>query len=79
MKADLSQILYALDLGKYSMKKIKQNLAMSFAYNFVTISIAAGVLYNITYSLVLTPSLAALGWGLSDAAVFNNSLLVRKF
>ena len=37
-KADLYQILYALDLGKYSMKKIKQNLAMSFAYNFVTIS-----------------------------------------
>jgi len=79
MKADLYQILYALDLGKYSMKKIKQNLAMSFAYNFVTISIAAGVLYNMTYSLVLTPSLAALGWGLSDAAVFSNSLLVRKF
>jgi P-type Cu+ transporter len=37
MKADL-QILYALDVGKYSIKKIKQNLAMSFAYNFVTIS-----------------------------------------
>jgi P-type Cu+ transporter len=37
MKANL-QILYALDVGKYSIKKIKQNLAMSFAYNFVTIS-----------------------------------------
>jgi P-type Cu+ transporter len=37
MKADL-QILYALDVGKYSIKNIKQNLAMSFAYNFVTIS-----------------------------------------
>jgi cation transport ATPase len=52
---------------------------MSFAYNFVTISLAAGVLYNITNSLVLTPSLAALGWGLSDAAVFGNSLLVRRY
>ena len=37
MKADL-QILYTLDVGKHSIKKIKQNLAMSFAYNFVTIS-----------------------------------------
>jgi P-type Cu+ transporter len=79
MKADLHQILYALDVSKYSMKKIKQNLAMSFAYNFVTISLAAGVLYNITNSLVLTPSLAALGWVLSDAAVFGNSVLVRRY
>jgi P-type Cu+ transporter len=79
MKGDLCQALYALDIGRYSMKKIKQNLTMSFVYNFVTISIAAGVLYNITHSLVLTPSLAALGWGLSDAAVFGNSLLIRKF
>jgi cation transport ATPase len=61
MKADLYQIQYALYLGKCSMKKIKQSLATSFAYNFVTISIAAGVLYDITNSLALTPSLAALG------------------
>jgi len=61
------------------MKKIKQNLSMSFTYNVVTISIAAGLLYGITNSLVLTPALAALGWVISDSVVFGNSLLVRKF
>jgi P-type Cu+ transporter len=79
MKSDLNQIVYALKLAKYSMRKIKQNLAMSFTYNVVTISIAAGLLYGITNSLVLTPALAALGWVISDSAVFSNSLLIRKF
>jgi Cu+-exporting ATPase len=79
MKSNLLQILYALKIGQYSMKKIKQNLSMSFVYNVVTISIAAGLFYGITNSLVLTPALAALGWVISDSAVFGNSLLVRKF
>ncbi|MGB7637157.1 MAG: HAD-IC family P-type ATPase, partial [Nitrososphaeraceae archaeon] len=79
MKSDLLQILYALRIGQYSMKKIKQNLSMSFIYNVVTISIAAGLFYGITNSLVLTPALAALGWVISDSVVFGNSLLVRKF
>ncbi|HET7283746.1 MAG TPA: hypothetical protein VFI70_03605 [Nitrososphaeraceae archaeon] len=79
MKSNLHQILYPLKIGQYSMKKIKQNLSMSFTYIVVTISIAAGLLYGITNSLVLTPALAALGWVISDSAVFGNSLLVRKF
>jgi Cu+-exporting ATPase len=79
MKSDLNQIVYTLKLAKYSMKKIKQNLAMSFTYNVVTISIAAGLLYGITNSLVLTPALAALGWVISDSAVFGNSVLLKKF
>jgi Cu+-exporting ATPase len=79
MKSDLNHILYTLKLGQYAFRKIKQNLAMSFTYNVVTISIAAGLLYGITNSLILTPALAALGWVISDTAVFGNSLLVRKF
>jgi P-type Cu+ transporter len=79
MKSDLHYVLSALKIGEYSLKKIKQNLAMSFAYNVITISIAAGLFYSITNSLILTPALAALGWVISDSAVFGNSLLVRKF
>jgi P-type Cu+ transporter len=79
MKSDLSYILSALKISTYSIKKIKQNLAMSFAYNVITISIAAGLLYGITNSLILTPPLAALGWVISDSAVFGNSLLIRKY
>ena len=54
MKSNLHQIPYPLKIGQYSMKKIKQNLSMSFTYNVVTISIAAGLLYGLTNSLVLT-------------------------
>lgn len=61
------------------MKKIKQNLSISFVYNIVAISIAAGLFYSITNSLALTPALAALGWVIGDSAVFGNSLLIRKF
>jgi P-type Cu+ transporter len=53
MKSDLYYVLSALKIGEYSFKKIKQNLTMSFAYNIITISIAAGVFYSITNSLTL--------------------------
>jgi len=79
IKSDLNHVVSVLKIGKYSLKKIKQNLAMSFAYNAITISIAAGLLYGFTHSLILTPTLAALGWIVSDSAAFGNSLLVRKF
>ena len=79
MKSDLRCVLSAFKIGKYSFKKIKQNLAISFAYNVITISIAAGLFYSLTNSLVLTPGFAALGWIISDSTVFGNSLLTRKF
>ena len=79
MKSDLHCVLSAFKIGEYSLKKIKQNLVISFTYNVITISIAAGLFYNITNSLILTPGLAALGWIISDSAVFGNSLLTRKF
>ena len=61
------------------MKKIKENLAISFTYNSITIPIAAGILYSITNSLILTPGLAALGWIISDSSVFGNSMLIKNF
>jgi Cu+-exporting ATPase len=79
VKNDLHHVLSALKIGEYSFKKIKQNLTMSFVYNAITISIAAGLLYGVTHSIILTPALAALGWIISDSAVFGNSLLIRKY
>ena len=79
MKSDLSDIVYAFKLANYSLKKIKQNLTISFVYNSITIPIAAGILYGITNSLILTPALAAIGWVISDSLVFGNSLLLKKF
>ena len=79
IKNNLSDILFTLQLSRYSLKKIKQNLAISFAYNSITIPIAAGLLFGFTNSLILTPALAALGWVISDSLVFGNSLLLKRF
>ena len=45
--------LSALKIGQYSFKKIKQNLAMSFAYNAITISLAELLDCYIVLSLLL--------------------------
>ncbi len=79
MKSDLQNVVFVLKIGEYSLKKIKQNLTISFAYNAITIPLAAGILFGITNSLILTPGLAALGWIISDGAVFGNSMLMKKF
>jgi len=79
IKNNLSDILFTLQLAQYSLKKIKQNLTISFAYNSITIPIAAGLLFGFTNSLILTPALAALGWVISDSLVFGNSLLLKRF
>lgn len=79
IKNNLSDISFILQLSAYSLKKIKQNLMISFAYNSITIPIAAGLLFGSTNSLILTPTLAALGWVVSDSLVFGNSLLLRRF
>lgn len=79
MNSDLQHVILALKVSRYAFKKIKENLAISFVYNTITMSIAAGVIYGVTNSLVLTPAVAALGWIISDSLVFGNSLLVRRF
>lgn len=79
MKSDLQNVVFALKIGKYSLKKIKQNLIISFSYNVITIPIAAGILFGFTNSLILTPGLAALGWIVSDGSVFGNSLFMKRF
>ena len=66
-------------LSEKTMGKIKQNLFLAFVYNIVAIPVAAGVLYPVTHSLVLTPMLAALAMVLSDISVVGNSLLLRRF
>lgn len=79
MKSDLHDVIFASKLAKFALGKIRQNLAISFSYNAITIPIAAGILYGVTNSLILAPGLAALGWIVSDSSVFGNSLLVRRF
>jgi Cu+-exporting ATPase len=78
IKNDLRDVVTAIDLSKYTIRKIKQNLFWAFAYNTVGIPIAAGVLYPVTGSL-LSPMIAAAAMALSSVSVVANSLLMKLY
>ena len=78
VKEDLRDVVTAIDLSAYSMRKIKQNLFWAFIYNSLGIPIAAGVLYPFT-GFLLNPVIAGAAMAFSSVSVVTNSLLMRRF
>ena len=77
----ISFTFIAIQLGKRTMGKIKQNLFWAFAYNIVLIPVAAGVLipfFTVSVYNVL-PLLAAFAMAFSSVTVVSNSLLLARF
>ncbi len=77
VKGDLAGIARARALSQATMRNIRQNLALAFAYNAVGIPIAAGVLYP-SFGLLLSPMIAALAMSLSSVSVIGNALRLRR-
>lgn len=77
VKGDLKGLLRALRLSKATMRNIRQNLFLAFAYNVVSVPIAAGVLYP-AFKLSLSPELASLAMSLSSVSVILNALRLRN-
>jgi len=78
IKDDLRDVVTAIDLSKYTLKKIKQNLFWAFFYNIVSIPIAAGVLYPFT-GWLLNPTIAAAAMAFSSVSVVLNALLMKRY
>jgi len=78
IKEDLRDVATAMDLSRYTMRKIKQNLFWAFFYNSIGIPIAAGALYPFT-GWLLNPIFAGAAMALSSVSVVSNSLLMRKY
>jgi Cu+-exporting ATPase len=76
LKGDLLGIVRARTLSQATMRNIRQNLFLSFAYNVAGIPLAAGVLYPF-FGLLLSPVVAAAAMALSSVSVIANSLRLR--
>lgn len=81
LKDDIRDVVTALDIGKKTVAKVRQNLFWAFAYNSALIPIAAGALIPIFGIEIyrFLPFLAAAAMGLSDATVVSNSLLLNRY
>ncbi len=78
VKSDLRDIVAAIQLSRYTMDKIKQNLFWAFVYNSIGIPIAMGVLYPIS-GFLLSPVVAGAAMAFSSVSVVSNSLLMRRW
>lgn len=76
LNGDLMGIVWALRLSRATMRNIRQNLFLSFAYNAAGIPVAAGVLYPF-FGLLLSPVVAAAAMTLSSLSVITNALRLR--
>jgi P-type Cu+ transporter len=78
VKNDLRDVVTAIDLSAYAMRKIRQNLFWAFIYNSLGIPIAAGILYPFT-GFLLNPIVAGAAMAFSSVSVVSNSLLMKRF
>ena len=76
LKGDLMGIVRARTLSRATMRNIRENLVLSFAYNVAGIPLAAGVLYPV-FGLLLSPVVAAAAMALSSVSVIGNALRLR--
>jgi Cu+-exporting ATPase len=81
IKGDVRDVATALELGKKTVSKIKQNLFWAFAYNTGLIPIAGGALVPFLGVSVFgwLPILAAVAMALSSVTVVGNSILLGRY
>jgi Cu+-exporting ATPase len=81
IKDRLKDVVTALDLGRKTVSKIKQNLFWAFAYNTGLIPIAGGALVPFLGADVYSwlPFMAAGAMALSSVTVVGNSLLLGRY
>jgi Cu+-exporting ATPase len=77
LRGDLGGVVGAIDVGRATLRTIRQNLFWAFVYNVIGIPIAAGALYPFT-GWLLSPIFASAAMSLSSVSVVGNSLRLRN-
>ena len=77
MKSNPMDVAKAVNLSRYTITNIKQNLFWAFCYNTVCIPIAAGLLYAFG-GPAMSPMLAGLAMSLSSICVVSNALRLSR-
>ncbi len=78
MHSDPEDVPRAVELGRATMRNIKENLFWALFYNAVCIPVAAGVLYP-AFGIKLSPMIAAFAMSFSSVFVVGNALRLRFF
>jgi P-type Cu+ transporter len=78
VKDDLLDVAAAIQIGRQTLRLIKQNLFWAFGYNTVFVPIGAGLLYPF-FAQMVSPEVAALLMATSSLSVTLNTLRMRGY
>ncbi len=76
LHGDISKLVKAIRLSKFTMRGIKQNLFWAFIYNIVGIPLASGILFPF-FGWLLSPVFAGFAMAMSSVSVVGNSLRLK--
>ena len=78
IRGDLETLPYSIQLSRFVLTNIRQNLFLAFFYNAISIPLAAGVLVPVIgSSWQISPIFAAAAMSLSSVSVVMNALRLR--
>jgi Cu+-exporting ATPase len=78
IRDDILDVVAAVQVGRSTMRLVKQNLGWAFGYNAAAIPLGAGILYPLVGQIV-SPELAALLMATSSLSVTMNTLRMRGY
>jgi len=77
MRSDPLDVAAALQIGRGTLRKMRQNLGWAVGYNAIALPIAAGV-FEPAFGFVLRPEIAALSMSGSSVIVAVNALMLKR-
>jgi P-type Cu2+ transporter len=77
MRSDPLDVPTALQIGRGTLRKMRQNLGWAIGYNTIALPIAAGV-FEPAFGLTLRPEIAALSMAGSSVIVAVNALALKR-